>query len=259
MPGSRWHWFIAVPAIAASAWILLSAPRTPTPAYGYRIVNTYPHDANAFTQGLLYQNGFLFEGTGNYGGSGIRKVDLASGRVLQQTPLPSGYFGEGITIWQDRLIQLTWTSKIAFAYDLQTFRQIGSFVYTTEGWGLTHDGKRLIMSDGSSNLYFRDPATFQEIGRIQVTDGGSPLKDLNELEFIKGEIWANVWQTERIARISPATGKVVSWIDLEGLRNKTGGERPDVLNGIAYDAKTDRVFVTGKWWPKLYEIKPVRR
>jgi glutamine cyclotransferase len=257
---AKWQTLVVVAAAAATgAWAVFSAPRTIAPAYGYRIVNTYPHDPNAFTQGLQYVNGFLYEGTGNYGASSIRKVDLKTGRVIQQTPLPSGYFGEGITVWQNRLIQLTWTSKIAFVYDLESFRQTSSFVYPTEGWGLTHDGKRLIMSDGSSILYFRDPETFKEIGRLQVTDHGSPVKELNELEFIRGEIWANVWQTERIARIAPLTGKVIAWIDLDGLKDATGGERPDVLNGIAYDAKNDRVFVTGKWWPKLYEIKPVRR
>ena len=255
----RFASWVAGLALLTGACSLVSAPRPSTLVYGYRIVNTYPHDPNAFTQGLQFLNGFLYEGTGNYGASGIRKVELKTGRVVQQTPLPSGYFGEGITVWQDKLIELTWTSKIAFVYNLETFRQVGSFVYPTEGWGLTHDGKRLIMSDGSAYLYFRDPATFQETGKIQVTDRGVPVKELNELEFIRGEIYANIWQTERIARISPVDGKVTAWVDLTGLREQPGGDRIDVLNGIAYDAKADRLFVTGKWWSKLYEIKLVRR
>jgi len=221
---------------------------------GYKIVASFPHDKTAYTQGLVYQDGFLYEGTGQKGASSLRKVELATGRVLQHVELPGDYFGEGIVLWKDKIIQLTWQSKIGFVYDLATFRQLRSFTYNREGWGITHDGKRLIMSDGSSTLYFWDPETLKEIGHLDVRDNGSPVEKLNELEYIHGEIYANVWQTARIARISPSTGKVLSWIDLKGLdANVQPGA--EVLNGIAYDAKTNRLFVTGKWWSKLFEIK----
>jgi glutaminyl-peptide cyclotransferase len=231
-----------------------------TPEYTYQIVHTYAHDPNAFTQGLVYLNGVLYEGTGLEEQSSIRKVKLETGEVLQKRDVPGEYFGEGIVIWKDRLLELTWKTEKGFIYDLATFAPKGEFTYPGEGWGLTTDGKRIIMSDGSANLRFWDPETLQEIGRIMVTDNGHPVSELNELEWVKGEVYANVWQTERIARIDPKTGKVVGWIDCHGLLTPADRtELTDVLNGIAYDAKGDRLFVTGKRWPKLFEIKLVKR
>jgi glutaminyl-peptide cyclotransferase len=230
------------------------------PVYGYQIVNSYPHDPFAFTQGLFFVNGQLYESTGQNSQSSVRKVKLETGEVLQQRDLPSEYFGEGMVQWKDRLIQLTYTTEVGFIYDLATFTPRGQFEYKGQGWGLTQDGKRLIMSDGSAQLRFWDPETLQEIGRITVTDDGVPVQNLNELEWVKGEIFANIWQTDRIARIDPKNGKVVGWIDCSGLlrpADRTGHE--DVLNGIAYEPRTDRLFVTGKLWPKLFEIKLVKR
>jgi glutaminyl-peptide cyclotransferase len=221
---------------------------------GYTIVHTYPHDREAFTQGLLYHDGFLYEATGLEGKSSLRKVELTTGKVLQRVDLPSAYFGEGLALWKDKLIQLTWKSKIGFVYDRATFRQVRTFNYSREGWGITQDGKRLIMSDGTSTLYFWDPETFKEIGHLDVVDKGKPVPQLNELEYVRGEIYANVWMTDRIARISPATGHVLGWIDLPGLLTPAERAETDVLNGIAYDAKQNRLFVTGKKWPKLFEI-----
>jgi glutaminyl-peptide cyclotransferase len=233
--------------------------KKPAPVAGFRIVNTYPHDRQAFTQGLQYVDGVLYESTGQNGQSGIRKVKLETGEVLQRQPLDSKYFGEGITVWKDTIVQLTWQSEIGFVYDKATFKQVKSFNYTGEGWGLTHDGSRLVMSDGSAQLRFLDPATLKETGRITVRDAGAQVKNLNELEVVKGEILANVWQTQRVARISPKTGDVTGWIDLTGLLTPQEMASADVLNGIAYDASGDRLFVTGKWWPKLFEIKIVAR
>ena len=231
-----------------------------TPVEGYRVIHTYPHDASAFTQGLVYVDGMLYEGTGLNGRSSIRMVDLKTGRVLQKHDLPGNYFGEGLTDWGNNLIELTWQSHIGFVYDRFSFRVLRTFIYNGEGWGLTHDSKHLIMSDGSSNLRLLDPQTFQPVGQIAVTDDGKPVANLNELEYIHGEIYANVWQTDRIARISPSTGKVIAWIDLSGLFPASQRQNPDaVLNGIAYDSKTNRLFVTGKLWPKLFEIKLVRK
>jgi glutamine cyclotransferase len=229
----------------------------PAPVSGYRVVKVYPHDRRAFTQGLQFVDGVLYEGTGQNGESGIRKVKLETGEVLQHQPLNAKYFGEGITVWRDTIVQLTWQSEIGFVYDKASFKQIKSFPYAGEGWGITHDGTRLIMSDGSAVLRFLDPSTFKETGRVTVRDGGAPVKHLNELEFIKGEVWANVWQTARLARISPKTGDVTGWVDLAGLLEPREAVGTDVLNGIAYDAAGDRLFVTGKWWPKLFEIAVV--
>ncbi len=233
-----------------------------TPEYGYEIVHTYPHDRYAFTQGLFYLDGYLYEGTGLEEQSSIRKVKLETGEVLQKRDLPGQYFGEGIVNWKDRLIELTWKAEAGFVYDLATFAPRSEFRYPGEGWGLTQDGKRIIMSDGSSQLRFWDPETLKETGRITVTDQGRPVKDLNELEWVKGEIYANVWQTDRIVRIDPRTGNVTGWIDLAGLLTPADrAETPegDVLNGIAYDAQRDRLFVTGKRWPKLFEIRLVKK
>jgi glutamine cyclotransferase len=213
----------------------------------------------AFTQGLVYVDGVLFEGTGLNGESDIRKVDLDTGKVLAYSSLDSRYFGEGITIWNNNLIQLTWTSEIGFLYDKFTFKEKGTFRYKGEGWGLTHDGKHLIMSDGSAVIRYLDPETFKEIRTIAVNSAGRPVRFLNELEFVKGEIYANVWGTNRIARISPQTGEVLRWIDLDLLLIPRGGifasGISEVLNGIAYDQQRDRLFVTGKWWPHIFEIK----
>jgi len=228
--------------------------------YTYRVVNTYPHDKSAFTQGLLYLDGVLYEGTGREGESSIRKVKLETGEVLQKRDVPAPYFGEGIAIWQNRLLELTWQAEKGFIYDLATFEPKGEFAYPGEGWGLTSDGKRLIMSDGSDRLRFLDPNTLQETGRILVESEIGKLNNLNELEFIKGEIWANIWKDERIARISPATGKVIGFVDMRGILPLSEHPDPDdVLNGIAYDAQHDRIFVTGKHWPKLFEIQIVER
>ncbi len=226
------------------------------PVYSYSIVNTYPHDPDAFTQGLVFEDGVLYEGTGLHGQSSLRRVELETGDILQMRELSDQFFGEGITIYGERIIQLTWQSNIGFVYDRDSFELLQEFSYSTEGWGITHDGTRLIMSDGTSILHFLDPQTFEEIGHVEVFDDNGPVTRLNELEYIQGEIYANVWQTDRIARVAPDTGRVVGWVDLEGLLSAEDRSEPvDVLNGIAYDAQTDRLFVTGKLWPKLFEIE----
>ncbi len=226
------------------------------PVYRYKVINTYPHDRNAFTEGLVYENNILYEGTGLNGRSTIHKVDLKTGNVILIQKLPDEFFGEGVTIYEDKIIQLTWQSNIGFVYDKSNFKLLKKFNYSTEGWGITHDGKRLIMSDGTSILHFLNPKTFEEIGKVEVSDSKGPVTRLNELEYVQGEIYANVWQTDYIARIDPGTGKVVGWIDLSGLLGPEDRNEPvDVLNGIAYDAENNRLFVTGKLWPKLFEIK----
>jgi len=225
------------------------------PTYRYTIAATYPHDPNAFTQGLQYLDGFLYEGTGLNGRSSIRKVTLETGAVLQKRDTPAEHFGEGVTVWKSTLIQLTWQSGLAFTYDLATFAPLRAFKYRGEGWGLTHDGTNLVMSDGTSDLRFLAPETFVERRRVRVTAAGKPVASLNELEFVKGEIFANVWQTDRIARIDPRSGNVTGWIDLSGLLPQKDRTPDGVLNGIAYDAARDRLFVTGKLWPKLFEIR----
>jgi glutamine cyclotransferase len=219
-----------------------------------RVVHVYPHDPEAFTQGLVYLDGFLYEGTGLNGRSSIRKVRLENGEVLQIQSLDPQYFGEGIAVRGDTIYELTWQSEIGFLYDRATFKRKGTFNYRGEGWGLTHDGQRLIMSDGTAFLRFLDPTTLKELSRLRVKDGGMPVGNLNELEYVKGEIFANVWQTQRIARIAPKTGLVTGWIELGGLLTPREAQAADVLNGIAYDASGDRLFVTGKLWPKLFEI-----
>jgi glutamine cyclotransferase len=247
--------------IFIAATLMLAGQRPPErlPVYGYRVVRTYPHDSKAFTQGLQYVDGFLYEGTGLHGSSSIRKVKLETGEVVQRRDLTRAYFGEGITVWKTDLIQLTWQSNIAFVYDSRTFEPRRTFKYRGEGWGLTHDGINLIMSDGSDELRVLDPATFAERRRIKVTAAGAPLRHLNELEYMKGEILANVWMTDSVARVSPATGRVTGYVDLGGLLTPAEQGAVDVLNGIAYDEKNDRLFVTGKLWPKLFEIKIVPR
>jgi glutamine cyclotransferase len=230
---------------------------SPVPVYRYKVVRSFPHDRQAFTQGLVYLGGFLYEGTGQLGQSGIRKVRIETGEVLQIRRLDAQYFGEGIAIWNDALVQLTWQHGVGFVYDRDTFAPRRTFTYAGEGWGLTHDDKRLIMSDGSETLRFLDPKTLGQIGTLTVRDGTRPVAHLNELEYVKGEIYANVWQTDRIARISPKTGRVTGWIDLRGLLDPREAVGVDVLNGIAYDAAADRLFVTGKLWPRIFEIQLV--
>ena len=247
----------------AALWAIACGPASHAgiiPEYGYEVVHVYPHDPQAYTQGLFYLDGFLYEGTGLNGNSSIRKVRLETGEVVQKREIPEQYFGEGIVNWKDRLIEITWQTQTGFIYDLATFAPRSEFRYPGEGWGLTQDGKRIIMSDGTSEIRFWDPETLQEIGRIAVTDEGHSVRELNELEWVKGEVYANIYQTDRIARIDPASGKVTAWIDLQGLLSPADRARPvDVLNGIAYDAKNDRLFVTGKLWPKLFEIRLVKR
>jgi len=233
------------------------------PVFGYQIVAVYPHDPDAFTQGLQYLDGVLYEGTGLNGRSSIRKVKLETGEVLQKRDVPSEHFGEGITVLKNDLFELTWQSHVALVYDKATFAPRKQFPYPGEGWGLTTDGTSLIMSDGTNELRFLDPLTFTEKRRVKVTADGVPLRQLNEIEFMKGEILANVWLTDSVARIAPDSGKVTGMIDLRGLLSATERARVDAaggtLNGIAYDAQRDRIFVTGKLWPKLFEIKLTRR
>jgi glutamine cyclotransferase len=227
-----------------------------TPTYAYEVVATYPHDPAAFTQGLQWHEGRLFESTGQVGTSWLREVELESGRVVRQQPLEAPHFGEGMVILGGTLYQITWQSGKAFTYDWTSFKRTGSFSYDGEGWGLTTDGTAVIMSNGTSVLTWRDPKTFAVQKQLTVSDHGTPVSQLNELEWVKGEIWANLWQSDQIARINPATGEVTGWIDLQGILpalDRTGKE--DVLNGIAYDAAGDRIFVTGKLWPKLFEIR----
>jgi glutaminyl-peptide cyclotransferase len=240
------------------AFVLLAAATQAFAADGYRIIHTYPHDPRAYTQGLVYVDGHLYESTGLNGRSSLRMDDLETGRVLQTAPLADKYFGEGLAAWGSTLIQLTWKSHIAFAYDRFSFRLLRTFHYDGEGWGLTQDGRDLILSDGTATLRFFDPRTFREVRRIVVKDQGTPVTQLNELEYVGGEIYSNVWHTDRIARISPATGRVLGWINLTGLLPQDERSDPEaVLNGIAYDAAHNRLFVTGKLWPKLFEIKVV--
>lgn len=226
-----------------------------TPVFSYRVIASFPHDPHAFTQGLIFDDGQLIEGTGRYGHSSVRRVDLESGQITQETRLAAHLFGEGITHWHDQIIQLTWREGLGLVYDRHTLALIDTFRYDGEGWGLTHDGRHWIMSDGTATLRMLDPDSRHVVGHLTVRDGGRPVERLNELEWIDGEIWANVWQTDRIARINPTTGAVTGWIDLAGLYPVA--ERPHreaVLNGIAYNATTRQLFVTGKDWPRLYEI-----
>lgn len=235
--------------LASSAW---AAPQSS----GYTVVHTYPHDPKAFTQGLIFADGHLYESTGEYGQSSLRMVDLETGRVLQEQPVAKQYFAEGLAAWGSTLVQLTWQSHLAFVYDRFSFRLLKTLSYPWEGWGLTPDGKELILSDGTPELHFLDPATFHELRRVTVKDHGKPVTYLNELEMVHGEIYANVWHSDRIARISPRTGAVLGWIDLTGLLPANLHSSPEaVLNGIACDAAHDRLFVTGKLWPRLYEIR----
>lgn len=225
----------------------------------YEVVSSYPHDPTSFTQGLVWHEGTLYESTGLKGESKLRRLEFPSGRVLKEISLASEFFGEGLALVDSRLIQLTWQSHKGFVYDLNSFRQLQEFAYDTEGWGLTYDGKNLILSDGSSDLFYLDPQTLKRVRKLAVTMNGKPISELNELEFIEGEIWANVWQTDLIVRIDPSTGHVASFLNLKGIlapSDKTG--REDVLNGIAYDPEQKRIFITGKLWPRIFEIRVTR-
>ncbi len=235
-----------------------SAADHSTARYGYRVVKEYPHDSEAFTQGLVFHRGFLYESTGRYGVSTVRKVELETGRVVAQRALPARYFGEGLTVAGDRLIQLTWREGTGFVYDPEGLELLATFHYPTQGWGLAYDGAWLYMSDGSAVIYRLDPDTFGIIGKLRVHDAHGPVNRLNELEFIGGYLYANVWQEDRIARIDPASGRVVAWIDLGGLL-KNGASGAGVLNGIAYEPSTRHLLVTGKLWPKLFAIDIVNR
>jgi glutamine cyclotransferase len=252
----------AAGALAGLCWWLPPAEdsnltaQAATPVDTYRVVRAYPHDPAAYTQGLIYRDGFLYESTGLNGRSSLRKVRLDTGEVIQQHRVDQVHFAEGLAEWKGQLIQLTWQSNIAFVYDINSFSARTTLSYPGEGWGLTHDGKQFVLSDGTDQLRFLDSDTFREIRRVGVSDRGVRVRDLNELEYIRGEVYANVWHTDRIARISPQTGAVIRWIDLRGLMS--AGYRLDseaVLNGIAHDAPNNRLFVTGKLWPRLFEIQ----
>jgi glutaminyl-peptide cyclotransferase len=229
--------------------------------YTYEVVNSWPHDTGAFTQGLVFYDDALLESTGHYGQSKLRRIEIKTGKVTQSVDIAPDYFAEGITIFNGKIYQLTWTTHKGFIYDLKTFKRRGEFAIEGEGWGLTNDDHLLIQSDGSSTLRFLDPDTFKTVKTVNVLDNGVPVTELNELEYIKGEIYANIWKSDRIARIDPATGHVLAWIDLSGLLTPDERTRPgeDVLNGIAWDDKDGRLFVTGKRWPRLFEIKLKKR
>ena len=252
---------LSPPTATPAAQSPVATPTTaPVVQFGYRVKNVLPHDRGAFTQGLVFQDGIFYEGTGLYGRSSLRKVNPETGAVIQQINLPPAFFGEGITIWGDEIIQLTWKARKGFVYDKNTFKLKREFSYPTEGWGITHDDRRLIMSDGSANLYFWNPDTLEEIGRVEVRDGDTPIVRLNELEYIDGAVYANVWQTNRIARIDPDSGRVTAWLDMSGLLSAEDLAQPvDVLNGIAFDGETGRLFVTGKLWPRIFEIELVEK
>ena len=244
---------LATPAHAASAKQI--------PVYGVQVVHAYPHDINAFTEGLFYLNGYLYESTGLESHSSVRKVKLETGQVVQRATLPADMFGEGIAPWNGRLVGLTWKAEVGYVLDLESFDTKGQFGYPGEGWGLTHNGSEMVMSDGTADIRFLNPQTLVETHRIHVSAQGKPVDQLNELEWVDGEIYANIWQTDRIARIDPKTGDVVGWIDCKGLLPKKDfiPEHTDVLNGIAYDAATKRLFLTGKFWPKVFEVKLLKR
>jgi glutamine cyclotransferase len=234
----------------------LTGSDAPARQVSYEVVNSYPHDPTSFTQGLLWADGGFYESTGLYGQSKLQRLEFPSGKVLKQLTLDPELFAEGLALVDTRLIQLTWKSHRGFVYEKDTFRVLQEFTYDTEGWGLTFDGKNLILSDGSSDLFYLDPQTFKPTRKLGITMNGQPVPELNELEFIEGEIWANVWQTDLILRIDPSTGQVTSFLNLKQIlspSDRKGSE--DVLNGIAYDAQQKRIFITGKLWPRIFEIK----
>jgi glutamine cyclotransferase len=250
----------ASPATSAEATQTTAGAPARVANFTYEVVRSYPHDANAFTQGLVYHQGIFYESTGLNGGSSLRRVEIATGTVLRKLDVASQHFAEGLALFNGRLYQLTWQSQRAFVYAEDSFNLLDTLSYVGEGWGLTHDGGSLIMSDGSDQIRFLDPATFSVQRTINVQDNGRAIRSLNELEYIRGEIYANIWQTDRIARIDPRSGRVTAWINLTGLLGPEDRQRPvDVLNGIAYDEAGDRLFVTGKLWPKVFEIKLKQR
>ena len=237
--------------------IILNIGQMPTDSgspthYTYQIMKTYPHDTTAFTEGLVFNDGVLYESTGLYNSSSLRQVNLENGVVQDEVLLPNQYFGEGLTVVNGSLVQLTWREKTGFIYNKETFGLLGNFSYSSEGWGLTFNGSDLIMSDGTSKLTFLDPVTFQMVGQVNVYDGNTPVTNINELEYVNGDVYANVWLQQNIAIINPQTGMVKGWIDLTGIYQSNNAD--DVLNGIAYDSQTDRLFITGKNWPNLYQI-----
>jgi glutamine cyclotransferase len=261
--GRRVRWLAAIgiaaaAAVGLAAWAQIGGHRAPEVS-GFKVIAVYPHDPRAFTQGLVIRNGRLYEGTGQYGASTLRRVDLATGNVEKSRSLTEEYFGEGIAVLGNKIYQLTWKNGAAFVYDLDSFNLEKTFRYTGEGWGLTDDGEHLIMSDGSATIRFIDPQTFATVREIAVHDGDKPVDRLNELEFVNGEIWSNVWYDDRIARISPADGAVVGWIDLASLYPQSARGSEAVLNGIAYDTAAKKLYVTGKNWPQLYQIELVRK
>ena len=243
-------------AILVACAPVTMAQRKPAPVQSYKIIATFPHDTSSFTQGLVFADGQMYESTGLNGESTLRRVDVTTGKTLQRIDVPSEYFAEGLALVGDELLQLTWQHKLGFVYDRATFKRKRTFSYPTEGWGIAYDGASLlVMSDGSDTLTFLDPKRFEPGKKLRVVDAGRPVANLNELEWIEGEIWANVWMTDRIARISPKTGEINAWIDLSTLYPRSQRMPPaDELNGIAYDKATRRVFVTGKKWPRLYQI-----
>lgn len=264
--------FAQTPCRAAELYATAGVAEDNIPVYSYTVIHSYPHDNLAFTQGLVYNDGFLFEGTGLPGYSTLRKVNLETGKVIKMLPLDKEHFGEGITFFGNKIAQLTLDDNIGFIYDGASFKRLGKFNYPTAGWGITYDGINLIMSDGTEYLYFLDTNTFQKIKKITVTANGIPVKNINELEYINGKIYANIWMTDKIAIINPKSGKVSAWINLSGLlsekyKKKIGhslsdngiysriSEKDACLNGIAYDKKNNRLFVTGKLWPKVFEIR----
>jgi len=242
--------------LVAIIFVFVYSPRNSAALhYTFSVVNVYPHDVNAFTEGLVFDSGFLYESTGLYDNSSLRRVDLETGEVLQSVSLQAEHFGEGIAVVGDKVVQLTWQSHVGFVYDKTHLSLLQEFQYPTEGWGLTYDGSRLIMSDGSANLYFLDPVTYQRIGQVEVHDTG-PVTELNELEYINGTVYANVWREEKIVVINPQNGQVTAWIDLTGIED-SNQDPNNVLNGIAYDVDGHRLFVTGKMWPHIFEINMI--
>jgi glutamine cyclotransferase len=251
-----------VDASAATAQRLISASSAKgsipggLPVYGYSVVHSYPHDVNAFTEGLVFFDGELYESTGLLGESSLRRVDLVSGAIVQSRILAPDLFGEGLAVVNDRLVQLTWKNQRGLVYDMDTFELLTEFTYLTEGWGLASDGQRLVMSDGTATLRFLDPVSFEETSHITVRAEGNPVVNINELEFVEGRLFANIWKTNWAAIIDSDSGAVTGWVDLEGLLSEEDCRQPvDVMNGIAYDSQSGRLFVTGKFWPKLFEIE----
>ncbi|MFH1138372.1 MAG: glutaminyl-peptide cyclotransferase [Pseudomonadota bacterium] len=252
-----------ITALVLLGLLLAAAPASPAragdragaPVFSYRVVKAYPHDPDRFTQGLAVEGDTVYEGTGLYGKSRLLAWELASGRIIASRDLDPAQFGEGLTIFKDVLIQLTWKNGLGLVHDKKSLRLLRTFTYPGQGWGLTNDGRRLIMSDGTAELRFLDPIDFHELKRITVADNGVPVKDLNELEFVRGGIWANVWKTDRIAIIDPEDGRVTAWVDLAGLLAPFAAGSQGVLNGVAYDPENGRLLATGKLWPRIYEIE----